>query len=61
VLVGKGQAGGQMSRRGGSWLEALAMGGLAAGAAVALTYVVKHYVPLLWFVWLGSGGSLPSY
>ena len=47
-----------MSSREWSFTEALAVAGLAAGAAYASTYITKHYVPGLWFLWLGSGAVI---
>ena len=47
-----------MSRRIRSVIEALVLAGLASGLGYGVTYATKHYVPLLWFVWLGSGAAI---
>jgi hypothetical protein len=47
-----------MSSRGRSVTEALAVAGLAAGTAYVATYITKHYVPVLWFLWLGSAAVI---
>jgi SAM-dependent methyltransferase len=41
-----------------SAIEALAVAVLAAVLGYGATYATKHYVPLLWFVWLGSGAAI---
>jgi hypothetical protein len=38
--------------------EAFALAVLAAGTGYAATYATKHYVPFLWFLWLGSGAVI---
>jgi hypothetical protein len=48
----------QMSSRRWSVNEALVVAGFAAGTAYASTYITKHYVPGLWFLWLGSGAVI---
>jgi len=47
-----------MSRRIRSAIETLALAALAAGLGYGATYATKHYVPSLWFVWLGSGAAI---
>lgn len=47
-----------MSGRVRSVSEALALAVVAAGTAYAATYATKHYVPSLWFLWLGSGAVI---
>ena len=39
-------------------VEAFALAGLAAALGYGATYATKHYVPFLWFVWLGSGAAI---
>ena len=41
-----------------SVLEALVLAVLAAGLGYGATYATKHYVPALWFMWLGSGAAI---
>jgi len=41
-----------------SVIEALALAVLAASLGYGATYATKHYVPALWFVWLGSGAAI---
>jgi len=41
-----------------SVIEALALAVVAASLGYGATYATKHYVPALWFVWLGSGAAI---
>jgi hypothetical protein len=47
-----------MSARMRSIVEAVALVGLAAGLGYGATYATKHYAPVLWFAWLGSGAAI---
>ncbi len=47
-----------MSLRVRSAIEAMALAVLAAALGYGAAYATKHYVPALWFVWLGSGAAI---